>query len=187
MRPPILCKLKTGLLIDADDHRGFVDTFNWIVDFCNNLCGEGDLDSTKSIRLDRHIDDRPVIRGGAGGGSVSVGSDGPFAPVFEEDSETGEPTDVVSGFTNCYWQKGGKTYLLGDQTLGASNGFVCLKAGTTTTTAGTASLAYYGGLGALQAAQADPEFFIVPLYFLVDMKITIDLRRMPVVFDTERL
>ena len=40
MRPPILCKLKTGLLIDADDHRGFVDTFNWLGDFCNNLCGD---------------------------------------------------------------------------------------------------------------------------------------------------
>lgn len=80
MRPPILCKLKTGLLIDADDHRGFVDTFNWLVDFCNNLCGEGDLDSTKSIRLDRHIDDRPVIRGGGGAGGGGAGGNFAYNP-----------------------------------------------------------------------------------------------------------
>lgn len=185
MRPPILCHLKKGKIIDADDNRGFVDTFNWLVDFCNNLRGEGDFDSTKSIRLDRRIDDHPVIRGGGGGGSVSVASDGPFAPVFASDTETGEPTEHVSGFTNCYWQYGGKTYLLDDQTLGASNGFVCLKAGATPATRGTATLAYYGGLGALQAAQGDPAFFIVPLFFLTDNKITIDLRRMPVVFASE--
>ena len=92
MRPPILCHLKKGLLLDADDHRGFVDTFNWLVDFCNNLCGEGDLDSTKSIRLDRRIDDRPVIRGGGGGMVLKCGDDSNI--VFTPDSDGKIKVDV---------------------------------------------------------------------------------------------
>lgn len=65
MRPAILCKLKKDTILDANP--GFVDTFNWMVDFINNICGDGDLDRTKPITVDKTIDDRPVIRGAAGG------------------------------------------------------------------------------------------------------------------------
>ena len=36
-KPPILCRLETGKLIDVQKH--FVDTFNWLVDFAANLKG----------------------------------------------------------------------------------------------------------------------------------------------------
>ena len=189
IKPQILAKLKHGKLICRAIYPTFVETWNWLVRFTSTMKGDADVNPQAGfITIDRTDPDHPVIRFRANrlpqAGVVEVSADGPFSPIYDTE---GEDPEVVTGFANCYWQKGGKTYLLGDQTLGASNGFVCLKAGTTTTTAGTATLAYYGGLGALQAAQADPEFFIVPLYYLVDMKITIDLRRMPVVFDTERL
>ena len=69
MRPAILCKLKKGVLIDANP--GFVDTFNWMVDFINNICGDGDLDKGKPITVDKTIDDHPVIRGTFAGGGAS--------------------------------------------------------------------------------------------------------------------
>ena len=103
MRPPILCKLKKGTVIDADDNRGFVDTFNWMVDFINNLCGDGDLDKGKLITLDRTIDDHPVIRGTSA--SAAAGAGGNFAYDSENHTiATGyviiarTPT-VVSGVT----------------------------------------------------------------------------------------
>lgn len=62
MRPAILCKLKKGLVIDAQ--QGFVETFNWLVDFVNNIQGDGNLDSGKDLRIvvDKTQDDRPVVR-----------------------------------------------------------------------------------------------------------------------------
>ena len=72
MRPPVLCKLQKGVLLDANE--GFVDTFNWMVDFINNLCGDGDLDATKAIKVDKTIDDHPVITSTAGG-AVGEGVD----------------------------------------------------------------------------------------------------------------
>lgn len=60
LRPGTLCKLEKGKLIDAQEN--FVDTFNWMVDFIENLKGDGDADAGKSVRVDRSVSDRPVIR-----------------------------------------------------------------------------------------------------------------------------
>ena len=54
-------------------------------------------------------------------------------------------------------------------------------------TNGTATLYCYANLAALQAAQQDVAYFIVPLYRIVGSKITLDMRRMPVVFTAEVL
>jgi len=54
LRPGTLCKLKKGTIIDAQD--GFVDTFNWMVDFINNLKGDG------IITIDTKTSDKPVIK-----------------------------------------------------------------------------------------------------------------------------
>lgn len=36
------CYLKEGKLLSADEHKGFVETYNWLVDFCWNLkAGKG--------------------------------------------------------------------------------------------------------------------------------------------------
>jgi len=75
MRPAILCHLKKGTLIDTNP--GFVDTFNWLVDFCNNLQGDKDLNRNKRISINRSKDDHPVIEfdGEASGGLAGVAAD----------------------------------------------------------------------------------------------------------------
>lgn len=55
-KPAILCKLKKGQLIDVQD--GFVDTFNWMVDFINNLKCSKDT----GLTLDTTISDKPEIK-----------------------------------------------------------------------------------------------------------------------------
>lgn len=80
-RPATLCRLKKGTFID--DNLGFVETFNYLVDFIDNLKGDGDLDVGRPVKLDRSKDDRPVIRfntnargaGGGGGGKEYIAGD----------------------------------------------------------------------------------------------------------------
>lgn len=136
------------------------------------------------MREDNHAWPIPSL---AVGDSVEVSADGPFSPVYEEDEETDEPTDVVAGFQNCYWQNGGVTMHMEDQEIPGTDGFVALKAGATPYTSGTATLECYESFAALQAAQQDVAYFIVPLYRVADSKITLDMRRMPVVFTAEIL
>lgn len=111
---------------------------------------------------------------------------GPFEPVYgEPEEEEEEPTFIVTGFTNCYWQNCGKTILMGDQSIPGTNGFIALRAGATPSTAGQATLQCYADLAALQAAQEDVAYFTIPLYLVADSKITLDMRRMPNVYLAE--
>lgn len=57
MKPGTLAKLKPGTAIGAT--RNFAATFNWVVDFCNNLSGG------PGVEVDRTSEDRPIIRMGA--------------------------------------------------------------------------------------------------------------------------
>ena len=122
-------------------------------------------------------------------GIVATGGEigeGPFTPVYEEpEEEEEEPTYIVTGFTNCYWQNCGKTVLMGDQTIPGTNGFIALRAGATPSTAGQATLQCYADLAALQAAQEDMAYFTIPLYLVADGKITLDMRRMPNIYLAE--
>ena len=80
LRPGSVCKLEKGKLIDSQ--KGFVDTFNWLVDFCSNLNGDGER-----IEVDKSMSDAPVVRyveddekKSPGGGTVTVvGTDGSTA------------------------------------------------------------------------------------------------------------
>ncbi len=54
-RPMRLCHLEKGKLIDQQ--QNFVDTFNWMVDYINNLRGDGSY-----IDLTNPTTDNPVIR-----------------------------------------------------------------------------------------------------------------------------
>ena len=54
LRPGVLCKLTKGKIIDAQE--GFVDTFNWMVDFISNLNGE------EPITVDKKVSDQPKIK-----------------------------------------------------------------------------------------------------------------------------
>lgn len=121
------------------------------------------------------------------GDPVEVSADGPFSPVYEEDEETGEPTDVVTGFQNCYWQNGGVTMQMEDQDIPGTEGFVALKVGATSYTSGNATLECYESLASLRAAQQEVGHFIVPLYRVAGSRITLDMRRMPIVYTDEVL
>lgn len=103
-RPAVLCKLKKGVILDAQ--QGFVDTFNWMVDFINNLKGEGEVDDGKSdLVVDRSVSDNPVIRGGSkdsGGGSgiKVIGTDATYADgVKELTIASGDDSYVVGSVT----------------------------------------------------------------------------------------
>lgn len=54
-RPNRLCNLETGKLIDS--HKGFVDTFNWLKDYINNLRGDDNM-----IEVDTSASDHPIIK-----------------------------------------------------------------------------------------------------------------------------
>lgn len=76
-KPAQLCKLVKGKLIDACP--GFVDTFNYIVDWVENFRGEGEdsgssenSEGASDLRLDRTIPDHPVMRGGGTGSGSST-------------------------------------------------------------------------------------------------------------------
>ena len=69
-RPALLCHLKKGEMIDTQ--VGFVDTFNWMVDYINNLRGDGD-----NIEVRNPNGTNPVVRFVAdipegGGGSIDL-------------------------------------------------------------------------------------------------------------------
>ena len=194
-RPPIIAKLRHGKILTFRVFRFFVETWNWMTAYVDNLRGDADVNpNTGYIEVDRTDPDAPVIRlradklpAGGGGAAVAVSADGPFSPIYEEDGE-GEPTETVTGFQNCFWQLGGVTQQLEDQTsIPGTDGFIVLKAGATPSTSGTASLYCYSSLAALQAAQHDLEYFIVPLYRVASSKITLDMRRMPVVYSVETI
>lgn len=191
-RPPRMEKLRHGRLLCGSVFRFFVETWNWLVGYVDNMKGDADVNPQSGyITIDRTDSDHPVIRFRAdkvkGRDPVAVSADGPFSPVYEEDGETDEPTDTVVGFTNCYWQNCGKTILMSDQTIPGANGFIALRAGATPSTAGQATLQCYADLAALQAAQEDVAYFTIPLYLVADSKITLDMRRMPNVYLAEVL
>ena len=171
MRPPFLCHLEKGKVIDVQ--KGFVDTFNWMVDFINNLKGDADLDNGKNIKLDISKDDHPVIRFKSGG--FWVGGDGAFAPVFGDE----ENPDVVTQLVNCYYQVGGKTKSIGNYSV--SSAMNCVLALRYDATQGTdsATIESYASIGAMGHAQNDEKYVIVPLFILQDSKIAVDLRRLP--------
>lgn len=109
MRPGILCKLEKGVLIDTQ--RGFVDTFNWIVDFCNNIQGDGNIDGGKKLRisLDKSQDDHPVIRvsgEATGGGSSFAGGDGISIETIETPSGSSSPVANVGKAQIKGWNAG---------------------------------------------------------------------------------
>lgn len=185
MRPPILCRLQKGLILDAN--IGFVDTYNWMLDFICNLCGDGDLDNDKPIVLDRTIDDRPVIRGNgaAGGGGcwkIVVGSrNGEVIHVFANQFYSSgnairelELDDAVEDFVCQGELADGYDYTADDEP------FVALKVPATANPAEGPELAGYKSLEEMQAAQEDPAYIVKPLYkFKHGGAVAVDFRNCP--------
>jgi hypothetical protein len=191
-RPARIEKLRHGRILCGGAFSLFVETWNWLTSYVDNMKGDFEVNpKTGCIFIDRTNPDSPVVRfradrlpAGGAGGSVEVAADGPFSPIYDDE---GEDPEVVTGFSNCYWQNCGVTQHMSDQSIPGTDGFIALKAGATPSTSGTATLYCYADLAALQAAQGDVEYFTVPLYRVASSKITLDMRRMPVVFTAEVL
>ena len=194
MRPNVIQKLRHGRLLAGRVFRFFVETWNWLTAYVDNMRGDADANPQSGyITVDRTDPDAPVIRlridrlpkGGSPGDPVAVSADGPFSPVYNAE---GEDPDVVTGFRNCFWQNGGVTVQMSDQSsIPGSSGFIALKAGALPSTTGTATLECYATFAAMQTAQRDTSHFIVPLYRVASSKITLDMRRMPVVYTFEMI
>lgn len=53
-KPAQVCILEKDKLIDAQ--KGFVDTFNWVASFCENLEGKD------GVTVDKAVSDHPVVK-----------------------------------------------------------------------------------------------------------------------------
>lgn len=101
-RPKILTYLKEGKSVGS--HKGFAATFNWLVNFCANLSGDG-----IGVSVDRRNQDFPCIRfigggsSGAGGYSTPEGRTDYMPTVFEIDRE-----NMLLRFKGrrCVWKDG---------------------------------------------------------------------------------
>lgn len=69
-KPIAVQKLRHGKALCGKTFGGFVDTFNWLVDFCLALKGDKDVNNANgTVSVDRSDPSAPVIRGGPAGGS----------------------------------------------------------------------------------------------------------------------
>lgn len=119
--------------------------------------------------------------GGSGyGAELSKDYTGPFAPV--------RGASGVESLTNCYYQAGGYTRKIAEDPSIAANtsGVVALRYDATQQS-DSGEVVVYADLAAVQAAQADQHYVIVPLYVMEDSEIVVDLRLMPHVQVAEAL
>ena len=56
MKPAKLTYLTEGKALGNKEHKGFCDTWRWVVDFCKNLRGDGIY-----ITVDNKMGDIPTI------------------------------------------------------------------------------------------------------------------------------
>lgn len=119
-----------------------------------------------------------------GGGTAAVAS--PSAPgrfALSSVPDPDDPTKSVTMLVNCYYDIGGKTYMIPDQPVppqsGASGGFVCLKlAATGSVQFGT--VVFYSSIPELQEAQEDRMYYVIPLYKMdKDGNVLVDFRLGP--------
>ena len=88
-RPMVLCKLEKGKLIDTQEN--FVDTFNWMVDYINNLRG----DNTK-IEITNPTTNNPVIRSMVVGDEEGGDFNGILIKGIDKDGAESEATALSS-------------------------------------------------------------------------------------------
>lgn len=131
------------------------------------------------IRKDLYELQNKIWPGGSGGTVDLVGA---FAPEFEEGTED-EPTGErpVARLVNCYYQVGGSTRKLSDFSVPSNaNGIAALKIDATTEDdRNAAQIQFYELESALETAQADAHYMIIPLYRFSNGCIAADMRNMP--------
>ena len=87
--PMAVQKLKHGKALCGKTFGQFVETFNWLVDFCLSLKGDrdSDPDGNGRVQVDRADPSAPIIR--LASSSVGGGGSGPDVPEEEEEYEPG--------------------------------------------------------------------------------------------------
>ena len=107
-KPQALRELTSGLAIGAGQNEGFVDTFNWLVRFCDNLKGDNTFITLENEFGDhpRIVFDQTKLFGLGGGGSDYT----PYPAPFDFDK-------VSNKIINCVWYMGREVRLLADYTI----------------------------------------------------------------------
>ena len=112
-RPPRIEKLQHGKLLCGSVFRFFVETWNWLVGYVDNMKGDADVNPQAGhITIDRTDPDHPVVRfradkaaGGAYGGDAAIPWS--FDCTIEEGGEgEGEEETRTGGWYNCRAQIG---------------------------------------------------------------------------------
>ena len=115
MAAPIAAqKLKHGKALCKAVFGRFVDTFNWLVDFCSSLKGDRDVNPAGDgrITVDRSDPSAPVIRC-SGCGNGNGGDRRPKLWSFHSSESEGEGGESgrSGGWYNCRLQVGYTTFL----------------------------------------------------------------------------
>lgn len=178
--------LRHGKSLCGKVFRRFVETFNFHNDFISNLKGDADLPVVGGkINLDRTDERHPVIRcqgcGNGDGGDEIQSAPGRFEISVSEDEESG---DIVASFVNPYFDVGGKTYEASVGSVTITGACILALKVNATGSSGVqpgATVEIYANLAALQAAQADRNYYISPLYELeAGGRVSCDFRTGPV-------
>lgn len=165
-KPIAVQKLKHGKALCGKTFGGFVDTFNWLVDFCQSLKGDKDANQTTgTITLDRADPSAPVIRGtnaqvGGGGG----GGDGWHAPgCWEIAPVEGASAQTVVSWTNQYIMLGAEIIeaSVADNPTTHGGKFVAVQIADGSS--GGISIAEFASASAMAAASRDATKFTMPL------------------------
>ncbi|MBQ2628511.1 MAG: hypothetical protein IJG13_02430 [Kiritimatiellae bacterium] len=130
----------------------------------------------QSFHGNLHLHDLLCIGGSSGAGDGDAESARHGCWRFIESA--GEGQVVTHTLEDCYYNVGGITKQTSNQTVPTGLGSVILCAAFSS--GGYAGLRSYGNLGALNAAQATEDEYIVPLYQLDgDGKVALDMRNAP--------
>ena len=175
-KPNILRKLDKGKAIDTQ--IGFVDTFNWLVDFVGNLRGAG------RVRIDGAALGRPVIS--LDGDNAA--SPGNFEPVFAGHATTSYVdneqittyTNILSGVGEGYYPVGRRFYSNAtlDSSAQISSGYVWLEVVYPTSSSSSPTATIKGGASfpTNDATAITATKSWMPLYKIADGRIAVDYR-----------
>lgn len=172
-------RLKHGKALCGKVFAGFVETFNALVDFKDNLKGDDDVArGCGYISVDRTKKDRPIIRFNAEKLNLPEATENypKRFDIRQKTTEEGEPVDGWFLFDNPYYSVGGKTYIFeGAEISSASNCIIALRLRADSPSV-SPEMWKYGNIYALQNAQSDTSYYIVPLYTINQGKIALDWR-----------
>lgn len=161
-QPQLLTK---GRALCGKAFPNFVRTFNWLVDFCQNLKGDaqGGADGGGKITVDTADPAHPVIRckGCSSSSSFSGGiATGAFQIDLADDGTVNSWT-----LTNCYWNVGGVTRSADTiDAVSGTDGFVYVLFDLTSSDGGTPTAGFAASLTDLEAQQKKYDKWCAVLY-----------------------